>query len=200
LQKYYKIYESKNQLFFLFIFASPHNRTDAILPKCHFNFERRFCIMPYVNIKITKEGNVTPEQKRQLIEGATKLLADVLHKNTKTLVVTIDEVDMDNWGIGGVPVTELRKIAKEKAAAEAKAAAAAAKEEAKAKKKAEKEMAKAAKAEEKAKKEAEKAAAKAETKAKKAEAKASEAAAKEEVKAKKETAKTAKKEKKAKKK
>ena len=77
--------------------------------------------MPYVNIKITKEGNVTPEQKRQLIEGATKLLADVLHKNTKTLVVTIDEVDMDNWGIGGVPVTELRKIAKEKAAADAAA-------------------------------------------------------------------------------
>ena len=141
--------------------------------------------MPYVNIKITKEGNVTPEQKRQLIEGATKLLADVLHKNTKTLVVTIDEVDMDNWGIGGVPVTELRKIAKEKAAAEAKAAAAAAKEEAKAKKKAEKEMAKAAKAEEKAKKEAEKAA---------------EAAAREEAKAKKAEGKTAKKEKKAKKK
>ena len=117
--------------------------------------------MPYVNIKITREGNVTPEQKRQLIEGATKLLADVLHKNTKTLVVTIDEVDMDNWGIGGVPVTELRKIAKEKAAAEAKAAEAAAKEEAKAKKKAEKEMAKAAEA-----------AAKEEAKAKKAEEKA----------------------------
>ena len=114
--------------------------------------------MPYVNIKITKEGNVTPEQKRQLIEGATKLLADVLHKNTRTLVVTIDEVDMDNWGIGGVPVSELRKIAIEKAEAEAKAAAAAAKEVAIAKKKAEKEMAKAAKAEEKAKKEAEKAA------------------------------------------
>ena len=117
--------------------------------------------MPYVNIKITREGNVTPEQKRQLIEGATKLLADVLHKNTKTLVVTIDEVDMDNWGIGGVPVTELRKIAKEKAATEAKAAETSAKEEAKAKKKAEKEMSKAAKAEEKAKKEAEKAATKA---------------------------------------
>ena len=117
--------------------------------------------MPYVNIKITKEGNVTPEQKRQLIEGATKLLADVLHKNTKTLVVTIDEVDMDNWGIGGVPVTELRKIAKEKAAAEAKAAEAAAKEKAKAKKKAEKEMAKAAEA-----------AAKEEAKTKKAEEKA----------------------------
>lgn len=37
--------------------------------------------MPYVNIKITREGNVTPEQKRQLIEGATNLLHDVLSKN-----------------------------------------------------------------------------------------------------------------------
>ena len=107
--------------------------------------------MPYVNIKITKEGNVTPEQKRQLIEGATKLLADVLHKNTKTLVVTIDEVDTDNWGIGGVPVTELRKIAKEKAAAEKKEMEKAAKAEEKAKKAA-------AKEEEKARKEADKAA------------------------------------------
>lgn len=71
--------------------------------------------MPYVNIKITKEGNVTPEQKKQLIEGATQLLVDVLHKNPKTTVVTIDEVDMDNWGIGGVPVTELRKLAKDNA-------------------------------------------------------------------------------------
>lgn len=64
--------------------------------------------MPYVNIKITREGNVTPEQKRRLIEGATNLLAEVLHKNKATTVVTIDEVDTDNWGIGGVPVTEIR--------------------------------------------------------------------------------------------
>ena len=78
--------------------------------------------MPYVNIKITKEGNVTQEQKRQLIEGATNLLRDVLGKNTKSLVVTIDEVDTDNWGIGGVPVTEIRRAAREKAESEAKAA------------------------------------------------------------------------------
>lgn len=38
--------------------------------------------MPYVNIKITKEGNVTPEQKRALIEGATNLLHDVLGKTS----------------------------------------------------------------------------------------------------------------------
>ena len=65
--------------------------------------------MPYVNIKITREGNVTPEQKHQLIEGATNLLHDVLGKNKATAVVVIDEVDTDNWGIGGVPVTEIRK-------------------------------------------------------------------------------------------
>ena len=73
-------------------------------------------MMPYVNIKITREGNVTREQKKALIEGVTKLIGDVLHKNTKSLVVTIDEVDTDNWGIGGVPVTEIRRAAKEKAA------------------------------------------------------------------------------------
>jgi len=44
--------------------------------------------MPYVNIKITREGEVTAEQKRQLIEGATNLLHDVLGKNKATTVVT----------------------------------------------------------------------------------------------------------------
>ena len=67
--------------------------------------------MPYVNIKITKEGNVTPEQKRALIEGATNLLHDVLCKNNSSSVVTIDEVDSDNWFIGCFPVTEIRKNA-----------------------------------------------------------------------------------------
>ncbi|CDL82084.1 tautomerase family protein [Xenorhabdus szentirmaii] len=64
--------------------------------------------MPYVNIKITNEG-VTAEQKKRLMEGATQLLVDVLNKNPKTTIVVIDEVETDNWGIGGVPVTELRK-------------------------------------------------------------------------------------------
>ncbi len=67
--------------------------------------------MPYVNIKITNEG-VTPEKKAQLIEGVTRLLVDVLGKNPETTVVTIDEVDTDNWGIGGEPVTERRKRGK----------------------------------------------------------------------------------------
>ena len=64
--------------------------------------------MPYVNIKITNEG-ATKEQKRQLIEGVTNLLKDVLNKNPLTTVVVIDEVETDNWGIGGETITERRK-------------------------------------------------------------------------------------------
>lgn len=64
--------------------------------------------MPYVNIKITKEG-ATKAQKEQLIEGVTQLLVEVLGKNPATTVVVIDEVDTDNWGIGGKQVSELRK-------------------------------------------------------------------------------------------
>lgn len=64
--------------------------------------------MPYVNIKITNE-NVTKEKKMKLIEGVTQLLVDVLDKNPATTVVVIDEVNTDNWGIGGECVTEIRK-------------------------------------------------------------------------------------------
>ncbi len=64
--------------------------------------------MPYVNIKITREG-VTVEQKTALIRGATQLLVDVLGKNPATTVVVIDEVDTDNWGIGGESVTARRQ-------------------------------------------------------------------------------------------
>ncbi|GAB7388288.1 4-oxalocrotonate tautomerase family protein [Bacillaceae bacterium] len=63
--------------------------------------------MPYVNIKITKEG-ATQEQKRKLIEGVTNLLKDLLGKNPQTTVVVIEEVDTDNWGIGGETVTVRR--------------------------------------------------------------------------------------------
>jgi 4-oxalocrotonate tautomerase len=63
--------------------------------------------MPYVKIQITREG-ATPEQKGKLIEGVTRLLQYVLGKNPATTVVVIEEVDTDNWGIGGETVTVLR--------------------------------------------------------------------------------------------
>ncbi len=63
--------------------------------------------MPYVNIKITREG-ATAAQKARLIAGVTELLREVLGKNPATTVVVIDEVETDNWGIGGETVTARR--------------------------------------------------------------------------------------------
>lgn len=67
--------------------------------------------MPYVNIKITREG-ATAEQKAQLIKGATQLLVDILGKNPQTTVVVIDEVETDNWGVGGETITVRRQQGK----------------------------------------------------------------------------------------
>ncbi|MFX0580857.1 tautomerase family protein [Nocardia nepalensis] len=64
--------------------------------------------MPYVNIKVTNEG-VTREQKTQLIKGVTDLLRDVLGKDPATTFVVIDEVELSDWGIGGMNVEDWRK-------------------------------------------------------------------------------------------
>jgi 4-oxalocrotonate tautomerase len=64
--------------------------------------------MPYVNIKITREG-ATAEQKARLIAGVTELLRTELGKNPATTVVVIDEVETDNWGIGGESITVRRQ-------------------------------------------------------------------------------------------
>jgi 4-oxalocrotonate tautomerase len=64
--------------------------------------------MPYVNIKITREGGTTPEQKTALIKGVSDVLRDVLNKDPRTTFVVIDEVDLENWGIGGMAVPEYR--------------------------------------------------------------------------------------------
>lgn len=56
--------------------------------------------MPYINIRVTNE-QVTQNQKRQLIEGATQLMVDILNKNPKTTHVIIDEVPIENWGVNG---------------------------------------------------------------------------------------------------
>ncbi|WP_298481205.1 4-oxalocrotonate tautomerase family protein [uncultured Maribacter sp.] len=56
--------------------------------------------MPYINIRVTDE-QVTQEQKRQLIKGATQLVVDILNKNPQTTHVIIDEVPILNWGVNG---------------------------------------------------------------------------------------------------
>ncbi len=64
--------------------------------------------MPIVTIQITREGT-TVEQKAALIKGATDLLNDVLGKPPAWTFVVIEEVEMENWGAGGLPVAEYRR-------------------------------------------------------------------------------------------
>ncbi|WP_454758752.1 tautomerase family protein [Caulobacter segnis] len=71
--------------------------------------------MPMVNIQVTREGSapgrsaVTAEEKAQLIAGVSQLLLDVLGKPLDSTFVVIQEVELENWGWGGMPVPEYRR-------------------------------------------------------------------------------------------
>ena len=71
--------------------------------------------MPIVTIQITREGSdpgrssVTAEEKARLIAGTSQLLLDVLNKPLDATFVVIEEVELDTWGWGGLPVPEYRK-------------------------------------------------------------------------------------------
>jgi 4-oxalocrotonate tautomerase len=64
--------------------------------------------MPIVTIQITREG-ATPGQKAALIKGTTDLLRDVLGKPPSLTFVVIQEVELEDWGVGGLPVEEYRR-------------------------------------------------------------------------------------------
>lgn len=68
--------------------------------------------MPIVTIQITREGT-TPDQKAALIKGATDLLVNVLNKPPALTFVVIQEVDLEDWGVGGLPVEEYRRRSQE---------------------------------------------------------------------------------------
>jgi len=71
--------------------------------------------MPIVNIQVTREGSapgrdsVTAEEKAALIKGVSELLLEVLNKPLDSTFVVIEEVPLENWGWGGLPVPELRR-------------------------------------------------------------------------------------------
>lgn len=65
--------------------------------------------MPYINIRVTKEnGEPTAEQKAQLIDGVTELVSQILGRNKASTVVIIDEIDMQNYGLGGESIKSIR--------------------------------------------------------------------------------------------
>lgn len=66
--------------------------------------------MPYINIRVTKEnGEPTAEQKAQLIDRVTELVSQVLGRNKASTVVIIDEIDMQNYGLGGESIKSIRE-------------------------------------------------------------------------------------------
>ena len=71
--------------------------------------------MPMVTIQVTREGSapgrpaVTPDEKARIIAGVSQLLLDVLNKPLDATFVVIEEVALENWGVGGLPVAEWRK-------------------------------------------------------------------------------------------
>ena len=67
--------------------------------------------MPYINIKMTHEdGGATKEQKEKLVKGITDLFAEVFNgRGSKSAVVIIEEISTDNYAIGGVTISNIRK-------------------------------------------------------------------------------------------
>ncbi|MFC0397661.1 tautomerase family protein [Paraburkholderia rhizosphaerae] len=78
--------------------------------------------MPIVTIQVTREGSapgrdaVTPEEKAQLIKGVSDVLLNVLNKPLEATFVVIQEVEKENWGWGGLPVDEFRRLKKSQSA------------------------------------------------------------------------------------
>ncbi|MCB9599888.1 MAG: 4-oxalocrotonate tautomerase family protein [Sandaracinus sp.] len=64
--------------------------------------------MPFVNVRIA--GPATPEQKAEVMQGITEVLQRVLGKNPGTTNIVIEEVPIENWGVGGMPLEQWRKL------------------------------------------------------------------------------------------
>jgi 4-oxalocrotonate tautomerase len=71
--------------------------------------------MPIITIQITREATrpdadaITADEKARLIAGASQLMLDVLNKPLEATFVVIEEVELENWGWGGLPVEQYRK-------------------------------------------------------------------------------------------
>jgi 4-oxalocrotonate tautomerase len=72
--------------------------------------------MPVVTVQVTREGttpdrnSVSAEEKAAIIKGVSELLLKVLNKPLESTYVVIEEVDLDNWGWGGLPTAQYRKL------------------------------------------------------------------------------------------
>nr|WP_250810735.1 4-oxalocrotonate tautomerase family protein [Neorhizobium tomejilense] len=72
--------------------------------------------MPIVTVQVTREGttpgrsSVSAEEKAAIIAGVSNVMLDVLNKPLESTYVVIEEVELENWGWGGLPTAEYRKV------------------------------------------------------------------------------------------
>lgn len=66
--------------------------------------------MPIISVTMTKEqGGLSKEQKQRLILELTKTFVQIIGRGEKTCVVTINEIECENYGIGGLSVEKIRQ-------------------------------------------------------------------------------------------
>jgi 4-oxalocrotonate tautomerase len=71
--------------------------------------------MPMVTVQVTREGtkpgvdHVTAEEKAAIYKGISQVLYDVLGKPPEWTWVVIQEVELEDWGWGGMPVVDYRQ-------------------------------------------------------------------------------------------
>lgn len=64
--------------------------------------------MPFVNVKIVKQQLPT-EKKQKLIEGLTDLIVNIMGRERQYTVITVDELNEDQWAIGGITLDRLQE-------------------------------------------------------------------------------------------
>jgi 4-oxalocrotonate tautomerase len=62
--------------------------------------------MPFVNLKLVK-GQTTPDQRQKMIEGLTDLIVNLMGRARDFTVITVDELDKNQWVIGGKTLEQL---------------------------------------------------------------------------------------------
>ena len=60
--------------------------------------------MPLIQVYMLKGR--TSEQKRRLMEGMTEVMVEVLGSERERVGVVVHEMDAENWGRGGVPMSD----------------------------------------------------------------------------------------------
>jgi 4-oxalocrotonate tautomerase len=63
--------------------------------------------MPILNVKVS--GGKSPELTRQISELLLDLTTRILKKKREVTSIAIDYIDPDNWIVGGISLSELKK-------------------------------------------------------------------------------------------